>query len=70
MISKLMARPQVVFDSTNKEHRKWATEFLRTRSWKNCPVRFLVNDNSLDHVAVIQRQLITYYADKEFNFTF
>jgi hypothetical protein len=70
MISKLMTRPQVVFDPKNKDHRKWATEFLHTKSWKNCPVRFLVNDTSLDYVAVMQRQLITYYADKEFNFTF
>lgn len=67
MIKALIGkRPQVVFDPSDKNHRKWAADFLRIRSWKNCPVRFVVNDNSIDLVGVMQRQLVTYYAEREF----
>ena len=61
-----LVRPQVMFDPTNKDHRKWAASFIKNRSWRECPVRFLVNDNSLELVNVIQRQLVQYYTNKEF----
>lgn len=60
------SRPQVVFDPTNKDHRKWAADFIRTNSWRGCPVRFLVSDNSLAIPNVMQRQLVQYYTNKEF----
>ena len=61
-----MIRPQVVFDPTNKDHRKWASSFIKNHSWRECPVRFLVNDNSVEFANVIQRQLVQYYTSKEF----
>lgn len=66
MIHKLMARPQVVFDPKNKDHRKWAASFFKNNSWRECPVRFLVNDNSIDLTSVIKRQLVEFYTTKEF----
>lgn len=66
MITKTFIRPQVVFDPTKKDHRKWAAGFIKTKSWKDCPVRFIVKDNSLDICNVVQRQLADYYITKEF----
>jgi hypothetical protein len=63
---KTFARPQVVFDPAKKDHRKWVAKFFKTKSWKDCPVRFITNDNSLDISNVIQRQLANYYTSKEF----
>jgi Fe-S cluster biosynthesis and repair protein YggX len=61
-----LVRPQVVFNSDNPDHRKWVANFIKTKSWRDCPVRFLVNDNSLDMANVVQRQLLEYYINKEF----
>lgn len=63
----MTGRPRVLFDPCNKDHRKWAAKFFNNRSWRDCPVRFVINDRSLDLVGVIQRQLIGYYAEQEFN---
>lgn len=65
--STMTGRPRVLFDPSDKDHRKWAADFFRNRSWKNCPVRFVINEQSLDLVGVIQRQLIEYYSQQEFN---
>jgi len=62
----LYGRPYVVFDSTNKSHRKWFAEFNRSQSWSHCPVRFVVNDDHGDLVTMIQRELIAHYVQKEF----
>jgi len=61
-------RPAVEFDPANKEHRKWYREFLSTASWKDCPVRFTVvtEGDEGNTQAIIQRQLIQHYLDKEF----
>jgi hypothetical protein len=59
-------RPWVVFDASNKEHRRWFAEFNRTSSWGGCPVRFVVNDQAGDLITMIQRELIQFYVDKEF----
>lgn len=63
---QLHGRPFVVFDPRNKDHRRWFAEFNEHRSWKNCPVRFVVNDDVGDLITMIQRDLIQYYVDKEF----
>jgi hypothetical protein len=63
---QLHGRPYVVFDSKNKEHRKWFAEFNITRSWGMCPVRFVVNDDHGDLITMIQRDLIAHYVSKEF----
>lgn len=62
----LFGRPFVVFDAYNKDHRRWFAEFNKNSSWKNCPVRFVLDEACGDLVTQIQRQLIQYYVDKEF----
>lgn len=58
-------RPWVVFDATNKQHRRWFAEFQRTSTWGRCPVRFIVEQNG-ELLTLIQQQLIDYYVRKEF----
>jgi hypothetical protein len=62
----LFSRPYVVFDATNKKHRKWFAEFQSKHTWGKCPVRFVVDDENGDLVTMIQRRLIDYYVFKEF----
>jgi len=62
----LYGRPYVVFDANNKDHRRWFAEFNKHRTWKNCPVRFVVNEDIGDLITMIQRELIQFYVDKEF----
>ena len=59
-------RPWVVFDATNKQHRRWFTEFQRNRTWGNCPVRFVIDEAEGELITMMQRQLVGYYVDKEF----
>lgn len=62
----LYGRPYVVFDAKNKDHRRWFAHFNESRSWGQCPVRFVVNEDHGDLITMIQRELIQYYVDKEF----
>ena len=63
---QLYGRPWVVFDANNKDHRRWFAEFNKHLSWKNCPVRFVVNEDHGDLITQIQRSLIQFYVDREF----
>ena len=63
---QLFGRPFVIFEAKNKEHRRWFAEFQTHRSWGNCPVRFVVDDDQGDLVTMIQRRLIEFYTNKEF----
>lgn len=63
---QLFGRPWVVFDATNKDHRRWFAEFQRSGTWGRCPVRFVVNDDHGDLLTMIQRDLIAHYVAKEF----
>jgi hypothetical protein len=63
---QLFGRPWVVFDANNKDHRRWFADFNKNLSWKNCPVRFVVNEDHGDLVTQIQRSLIQFYVDREF----
>ena len=61
------ARPLVAFDATNKEHRRFYHQFVKTRSWGHCPVRFIVPDGTgMDLVRMVQTELINYYVGTEF----
>jgi len=60
-------RPFVAFDATDKEHREWFAEFQKNGTWGRCPVRFICPDQHGDLVTLIQRKLIAYYVDQEFN---
>lgn len=63
---QLFGRPWVVFDPSDKNHRKWFAEFNKNASWGNCPVRFVVDDDAGDLLTMIQRKLIAHYVGKEF----
>lgn len=63
---QLFGRPWVVFDAQNKDHRRWFADFNKNLSWKNCPVRFVVNEDHGDLITQIQRSLIQFYVDREF----
>lgn len=59
-------RPWAKFDAANEQHRRWFAEFNAKRSWKDCPVRFIIDDEQGDLITMIQRRLIQYYVDAEF----
>jgi len=63
---QLFGRPYVIFEASNKNHRRYFAEFQRRCSWGNCPVRFVVDDDNGDLITMIQRRLIDYYTNREF----
>lgn len=61
------SRPLVAFDAHNKEHRRYFAEYLKTRAWGRCPVRFIVPDAAGSNlIKVIEDELVAYYVGKEF----
>jgi hypothetical protein len=61
-------RPLVAFDPYKKEHRKFYAEFLKKGGWGQCPVRFIVpEDSGGDLISMIKNSLIAYYIEREFN---
>lgn len=60
------ARPVVMFDEHNKDHRKLVSEFIATGSWATCPVRFAYKDNSAEQLPSILNDLVRYYTSQEF----
>ena len=62
----LFSRPWTVFDPSNKQHRSYYHNFVLSRSWGACPVRFVVPEDHGDLITMIQRSLIEYYTRKEF----
>lgn len=65
-VLELSGRPYVVFDPSNKNHRRFYNNFVKTSSWGDCPVRFVVPEDHGDLVTMIQRSLVKYYVQKEF----
>jgi hypothetical protein len=65
-ILELAGRPFVLFDPSNKDHRAYYHQFVKTNSWGHCPVRFVVPDGYGDLVSMIRIVLIDYYVNKEF----
>lgn len=65
-VLELSGRPYTVFDPSNKSHRHYYNEFVKTSSWGMCPVRFVVPEDHGDLVTMIQRSLVKYYVQKEF----
>ena len=62
-------RPTEVFDPSNKVHRQHYADFLKSRTWGKCPIRFEVvgNDSSNTNLAFAMQRLLTeYYIGKEF----
>lgn len=60
------ARPFVKFDPTDKKHRRWFSEFVRTRSWASCPIRFTIDEESGNLFEVMHEQLVAFYISREF----
>lgn len=58
-------RPTVMFDVMNKDHRRWAQQFITNTSWHGVPVTFIVEDNA-QVPGVIMRKMCEFYAAKEF----
>ena len=63
------ARPWTVFDPSNKEHRRWYSQFTKHGTWGRIPVRFVVPDDHGDLVSMIEKKLLAYYSKKEFSLT-
>jgi hypothetical protein len=63
---ELAGRPFVLFDPSNKDHRSYYHQFVKTGSWGHCPVRFAVPDGYGDLISMIRVVLIDYYVNKEF----
>jgi hypothetical protein len=60
-------RPLVAFDPNNKDHRRYYARFIETRSWGQCPVRFIVpEDHGGDLISMMKNSLIQYYIEREF----
>jgi len=62
----LHQRPWALFDPTNKSHRSYFNTFMHTRSWSDCPVQWIIGDDSQDVVHYISKVLINHYTTLEF----
>lgn len=60
-------RPFVVFDASLQEHRRAAAKFKKTKSWSKIKYRFDINDDSSNVVDMVDKKLIWWYLDQEFN---
>ena len=54
-------RPFVVFDPSNKDHRRYFKKFMATSTWYSCPYQWLIDDHSTDVVSYINRKLLAHY---------
>ena len=63
----LFGRPFTVFDPADKDHRAYYYDFVNTGTWGRCPLRFVVPDDQGDLVTMIQRSLVKFYVEREFN---
>ena len=64
----LLNRPFVVFDPSNKDHRRIYRHFLKTGSWKNCDYQFVCEAPYLDLPSCINLKLVEYYMGQEFRY--
>lgn len=63
----LSHRPFTVFDPANREHREHYHTFVKYNTWSRCPYRFIVPDQYSDLITMIERSLVQYYNDSEFD---
>lgn len=64
--SFLLSRPYALFDAENAEHRKVYNQYLKTKSWADCPYQFVLEEPFLDLPSCINHKLIHYYISQEF----
>lgn len=62
----LRARPIVAFDANNPDHRGYYRQFIETRSWGKCPVRFMVESLNTDLLSHINAVMLDWYVRNEF----
>jgi hypothetical protein len=65
-VLELSGRPFVVFDPANDEHRQFYYNFVKNGTWGRCPYRFVVPEDHGNLVTMIQRSLVKYYVEQEF----
>lgn len=65
-VLELSGRPFVVFDPENDEHRGYYYQFVKQGTWGRCPYRFVVPEDHGNLVTMIQRSLVKYYVEQEF----
>lgn len=68
MILDHAVRPLVIFDPSKKEHRTHYIEFMKTKTWGKCPVRFAVEGDAQNSnlAYAMQRMLVEHFMAKEF----
>lgn len=59
-------RPLVVFDPSDKKHRKLFAQYIRSGRWDHSPVQLVANEPTQIDLGTMARQLIHFYTDKEF----
>lgn len=62
----LRSRPIVAFDANNPDHRRYYRQFIETRSWGKCPVRFMVESLNTDLLSHINYVMLDWYVRNEF----
>ena len=65
-ILNLNRRSYIIFDPDNREHRRAAHEFKKTQGWGSCKFRFVIDNNSLNLIDMIDKRLIAWYLANEF----
>ncbi len=60
-------RPFVVFDVSLQEHRRAVAKFKKDKSWSKIKYRFDINDDSRSLVDMVDKKLIWWYLNQEFN---
>ena len=65
-VARLYNRPVILFNVKDRKHRQWAHQFIKDRSWKNCPVQFGLPIGEDNVFTMIQRELTRHYLQKEF----
>ena len=57
----------MAFDPNNKDHRRYYAQYLESRTWGRCPVRFIVpEDHGGDLISMMKNSMIQYYIEREF----
>ena len=60
------SRPWTVFDASNKDHRRWYSQFVTHGGWGQCPYRFIVPDSHGDLISMCHRAMVKWYVAHEF----
>lgn len=60
------ARPVVVFNEQDKQHRELLFSFLESGTWSKSPTRFVHKDGSSEQLPAMLGDLAKYYASREF----